>query len=184
MFKIFLTTATVFATFWAFSAKAENVYIPYLGADFTYGGAKSFGLKPNYAGALVNIGTKYNDYFGTEIFYQQTDSDTRHLSASKEFKTSYRAYGLDIYGYLPLGCEKTFELLGTAGFAEYVFRSTEKPQKHHTNTGYAYRIGAGALYHLTENTSLRAIARFADMHKVSYINNVKELTLGLRYEFK
>ena len=76
---------------------AENFdYIPYIGVDYGYVDAKNFLNKPNYHLLNLNVGTKYNQNFGTEIFYTQSSSDTAKIDDMTKLKTSYRAYGLDV----------------------------------------------------------------------------------------
>ncbi len=161
---------------------AELKYVPYLGLDYHYIDASAKSLSPNYHAAGINLGTKYNDYFGTELFFSQTASDAKKTSTGK-YKTSYRAYGLDIAAYLPLGCYRTFDLIATAGLGEYVFKEKSNGGKHHDNSAWGYRFGAGFAYNLTQNFSLRALARYVNLDASSKFDHLNEYTIGFRYHF-
>lgn len=163
--------------------KAETKsYIPYIGLDYAYTAAKAHQLKPHYNVAQFSIGTKYNSYFGTELFYQQSGSDSKKIADGK-FKSSYRAYGLDVNAYLPLGCYRTTELFATAGIGEYVFKQKFHPLKHKNNSAVGYRIGGGVMYNLTENVSLRFGARYVGLDRIDILNHLTEYFAGLRYYF-
>ena len=163
--------------------KAETpAYVPYTGVDYAYVSAKAHELKPHYNALQLNIGTKYNSYFGTELFYQQSGSDSKKIADGK-FKSSYRAYGLDATAYLPLGCYQTTELFATAGIGEYVFRQKLTPLKHKNNSAIGYRIGGGIMYNVTENISFRLGARYVGLDRINTFDRLTEYFAGLRYYF-
>lgn len=167
----------------ALPAHADDFeYTPYAGVDYGYVEASAKSLNPNYHAAGINLGTKYNDYFGTELFFNQSGSDAKKTNGGK-YKTSYRAYGLDATVYLPLGCYRTFDLIATAGIGEYVFEEKLNGGKHHDNSAWGYRIGAGVMYNLTENISLRVLVRYVGLDGISNFDHLNEYTLGLRYHF-
>ncbi|MBR2299231.1 MAG: porin family protein [Alphaproteobacteria bacterium] len=180
MNKYFLT-ALLGLSLTALQAKAENVYIPYLGIDGIYNRAKMKQLKPEYFGVNFNIGTTYNRYFGTEIFYQQTGHSTKHLFSDEKLKTSYRAYGLDLNGYLPLS--PSFDLTAGIGIATYVLSQKATHISHSSDEGYGYRFSGGLLYHFNKNCSLRAVARYVSLDHISNAHHIAEYVLGLRYNF-
>ena len=77
----------------AFSASANAYeFKPYVGLDYTY--SDFIGLNTN--AATVNVGTSYNKYFGTELFYQFSDSDkiedTEVSLAPLSYYSSYRLH--------------------------------------------------------------------------------------------
>ena len=94
-------------------------YSPYVGADYAYSRTNAKGFEPYHNAAVVRIGSDYSKYFGTEVFFGQSESNKRRPNG-ENIKTSYRAYGLDLIAYLPLGCEKNFSLLATTGIGEYL----------------------------------------------------------------
>ena len=170
-----------------YTAKAnatENFdYVPYLGIDYGYVNAKASHIRPNYHLANINVGTKYNAYFGTEAFFEQSSSDAKKVNSADKLKTSYRAYGIDAMGYLPLGGYHNFDLVGSFGLAEYVFTSKFNKQKHHNENAWGYRIGGGLIYNLNENVSLKAMVRYVGLNDITYVDHLTEYTLGLRYHF-
>ena len=89
----------------SFSAQAiENDYKPYIGVSYAYSDTHNKqGNSYNNSG-IFHFGSVYNKYFGTELFYQYSDKH-KFDGASALKSTKLQAYGLDMMGYLPLGCE-------------------------------------------------------------------------------
>ena len=89
----------------AASARAiENDYKPYLGVNYAYGEVRAEGAHAYHNSGSFNLGSVYNKYFGTELFYQY--SDKHKFDAGSDLKnTAFQAYGLDLMAYLPLGCD-------------------------------------------------------------------------------
>lgn len=164
----------------AFSAGANAAeYTPYVGIDYI----NSHVISKNLQNAAINVGTKYNKYFGTEIFYQTPlESKTWH-SEGEKMKASYRSYGLDAYGYLPLGCDMDWNILGTAGIAQVDFKSKVEGGDHHKENGWAYRFGAGVQYDVTDAWAVRVLARYSFLDKVAGIDHMMDVTAGVRYSF-
>ena len=185
MKKIFLTGLygiLLFGTFKSY-AHTDFEYIPYVGLDYGYVDAKAEKIKPEYNLLNLNVGTKYNDYFGTEAFFEQTWSDTKKTDSDNKVKTSYRAYGLDVAAYLPIGCYKTVDLFTTFGIAEYVFYGKTNHEKHTHQSGVGYRFALGMKYNFNENLSLRILSRYIDMNDISKVNHLYEYSVGFRYHF-
>ena len=111
--KKIIAAALVSGSVLASSAQAaqDGAYLPYVGMDYTYSDANARFERPHYNSGSVNVGTMYNRFFGTEVFYQLSDSHKIRHETDKS-KTSFQAYGLDLYGYLPFGCYGTFTLRG------------------------------------------------------------------------
>ena len=182
IFSLALVVSLVAAT----SARAarDGDYLPYVGLDYSYSDTTAKHLRPHYNSASVNVGTMYNRFFGTEMFYQISDSYKTRSGLDKS-KSSFQAYGLDVYGYLPLGCDQTFSLLGTAGIAEYTvtnkftYGTSEKSRDH----GYGYRLGLGAQYSIDNNWSVRAVARYIGLDKIDEADHMMEYSLGAKYNF-
>ncbi len=159
---------------------SANIYIPYIGIDGFYNKASILSRHTEFAGANVNIGTSYNDYFGTEIFYQTVFPRHFYLNDLKH-KTSYRAYGLDLYTYTP--SFKGLKLTASLGAATYVFKEKTVGLSSLSDEGYGYRFGAGMIYDLSKHISLRAMARYTNFDHISNMDHLTEYTLGLRYHF-
>ncbi|MBQ7285532.1 MAG: porin family protein [Alphaproteobacteria bacterium] len=163
----------------AFAASANATeYTPYVAADYTYTDA-TFEVN----GGKIALGTEYNKYFGTEIFYQRTGSDRVHSqNGTDEF--SIQSYGLDAYGYLPLGCDQVVSLVGTAGIAfddvKYKFDDGTNRKTEH---GLSYRLGAGVEYDVSENVSVRALYRYSFTDKIAGLDHMNEYSVGVKYNF-
>ncbi len=159
----------------AFAANASAYeFTPYVGADYNYTEVASTSVNLN--SGSINVGTMYNQYFGTEAFYQLSTDDKKAGD-----KVHMQAYGLDLMGYLPLGCEQTVSLIGELGWGGYKFTSKEDGAVDR-NYGYGFRYGLGAMYNVDENVSIRAMARYVDLRNVE-IDHMMEYSLGARYTF-
>ena len=135
------------------------------------------------------VGAKFNKNFGVEAFIQQSSEEEKKDSYwGDSEKTSYNALGLDFIGYLPVNQE--IELLASLGLAQYNFNETyeyddgfySEWEKSSLNT-IGIRIGLGAQFNLTDNVSLRAMARYIKLNDDDIIKSMTELSLGLRYMF-
>ncbi len=157
-------------------------YIPYVGLDYGYVDAKTSYADQDYNLVNINVGTKYNTNFGTEVFFTQSSSDVAKIDNDK-FKTSYRAYGIDLAAYLPIGCYQTFDLFGTVGAGEYVFETKLNNNKHRKESAFGYRLGGGIMYNIGENISLRGVIRYVKLNDISKVNHLYEYNVGLRYHF-
>lgn len=182
MLKKILISAPFALCFSSVAHAEDYAYIPYIGLDYGYINAHAAGTKPTYQAGGINIGTKYNDFFGTELFFQQTGSDSKKIADGK-YKSSFRAYGLDIAAYLPLGCEHRLDIFATTGIGEYVFNKKFTGDKHHNDSGYGYRFGSGLMFNLDENISFRAAVRYVNLDKISGYDHMMEYSAGIRYHF-
>ena len=178
---IFLTTALFMAH--AHAVRADNYkYVPYIGLDYTYADTTAKDFSPSFNAAGVRVGSEYGQYFGTELFFNQSDKHKRSHANGKD-KQSFRSYGLDIAAYLPLGCAKKISLIATAGIGEYVFKIKNYPHKHYNEHGYGYRFGGGAKYNFTQNWQLRMMIRYVKFDRVSDYKHGTEYTAGVEYHF-
>ena len=182
MKKVFITTLAlgVLSAFSSFAQDGE--YIPYVGLDYTYSDTNAKFMRPHYNSASVNVGTWYNKYFGTEVFYQLSDNHKSHNGLDKT-KTSFQAYGLDLYGYMPLDCYSSFNLLGTVGFGEYTFSKDYSFAKDQRDHGIGWRVGVGALYNIDQNWGVRMVARYVNFNQIDDIDHMMEYSAGVRYTF-
>lgn len=178
-----MLTLTAIVCLSAASAGAiENVYKPYLGVNYAYGEIRADGAHSYHNAGSVNLGSVYNKYFGTELFYQY--SDKHKFDAADDIKnTSFQAYGLDMMAYLPLGCEGRFAPTATLGLGEYSFKHNFRFSKDRRDRGWGYRFGGGLTYHMDENWSARVLARYIKLDKVDGLDHMNEYSLGLRYTF-
>lgn len=159
----------------------ENEYRPYLGINYAYTRANVKRMRPHYNSASATLGSVYNRYFGTEVFYQYSDKDKLRHQAVKN--TSFNAYGLDMLAYLPLGCQGKIAPLATAGIGQYTFKHKYTNNGHNNDHGWGYRFGAGLQYNIDENWAVRAIARYIHTDKINGYDHLNEYTAGIRYTF-
>ncbi len=157
-------------------------YTPYVGAQYQYSYAKVMHKRPEYHSVGVYIGSDYSKYFGTEVFYNQSGGRAKNYAGNK-FRSSFRAYGLDMFVYLPMGCEQRFSLLGTAGVGEYVFKLKPANRKHHHENAKAYRFGGGFKYAINNHWQARFVARYVDFDKVNKVKQSMEYALSAEYHF-
>lgn len=164
---------------------AEYDFKPYVGLDYNYTYADADEHTPKYNSLSVNLGTEYNQYFGTELFYQYSDEAKNH-DYTIENKTSFQAYGLDLMGYLPLGCDQEYSLIGTAGIGEYTFdkefRGLYSPSDYDDH-GIGYRFGGGLQYKIDDKFSVRGLVRYVNLNGVDDYDDMWEYTAGIKYNF-
>ena len=179
----FLLITAFFVALNANSAQADSYqYTPYAGIDYTYSHATAKRFSPYYNIAGLHIGSDYSQYFGTELFFNQSTGNKRHIDDAS-IKTSYRSYGLDLFAYLPVGCNKRFSLLGTLGAGEYRYKITVSPAKHHNESGWGYRMGGGFKYALNKNWGFRTIVRYVNFDKIKAYKYAMEYSAGIEYHF-
>ena len=176
-----ITKLTVISCFMfaAFNAAAiENNYKPYVGADYAYSAVSA---SPHYNSGRIFLGSVYNPYFGTELFYQYSDKDK--INDGKIRNTSFNAYGLDLMTYLPL-FNSGFAPLATAGIGQYNIKHKFVGNGNNNDHGWGFRIGGGLQYDLNDNWAIRAIARYVKTNKIDTYKHLSEYTVGLRYTFR
>ena len=166
---------------------AEYDFKPYIGLDYNYTDADTDAdyKSQKYNSLSVNVGTEYNQYFGTEVFYQYSDEDKKQVY-DFDAKTSFQAYGLDLMGYLPLGCEQEYSLIGTVGIGEYTFdkkfNGIDSPRDYDDH-GIGYRFGGGLQYRIDDKFSVRGLVRYVNLNGVDNFDDMWEYTAGVRYNF-
>ena len=173
--------AAVSAIALATSANALE-FRPYVGAQYnvTSHSIKNVHTNMDMHSYSVFVGTDYNRYFGTEVFYQNSNKWHKVIGGNK-VKADFAAYGLDAYGYLPLGCDRVWSLLGTAGIASYKYDYDDgvKGDDH----GLGYRLGAGMQYNITNTIAVRGLARYIWADKLDGFDHMMEYSLGVKYSF-
>lgn len=164
------------------SANANALeFRPYVGAQYNYTEVDADFVKADMNSYSVVVGTEYNKYFGTELFYQNSDKSNDMVEGTK-VKSDFEAYGLDAYAYLPLGCDRVWSVFATAGIANYDTDSSSVKGKGEDN-GLGYRLGAGVQYSITNNIAVRALARQIWADKLEDVDDMKEFSLGVKYIF-
>ena len=168
----------------AANANAENSFKPYVGVDYNYDN----GNGNNFNSGTVNVGTQFNDNFGTEVFYQKSDNDVKTIGELRQQSRDFEAYGLDLNGYLPMGCEQEYALIGSVGVGEYKFGTgyNVATRLNNDDHGIGYRFGLGGLYNVTNNVAVKAMARYVKFNKLAdetEESDMMEYTAGIRYNF-
>ncbi len=184
--------AAVSAIALASSANALE-FRPYVGAQYNLTSGNTVpALEENLSSNVdmhtysVFLGADYNRFFGTEVFYQNSNKWHKKFEDAK-VKSDFAAYGLDLYGYLPLGCDRVFSLLGTAGIANYDYTTKidfgpDGSEKSEDN-GLGYRLGAGMQYNVTNHIAVRGIVRYIWADKLENMDHLMEYSLGVKYNF-
>lgn len=179
------------ASIFAFNAQALDAK-PYVGLDYVYSKADlaTDEFDDQWNAYAVSVGTKLNKNFGVEAFYQETDDAEKSvavpaLSSVAKTEASYKAYGVDFIGYLPVDCNEKLELLGSVGLAQYDVESKIRLgvlSESSDEDGLGLRFGAGAQYNFNEHLAARAMIRYSDIN-VEGVDKIVDLTAGVRYTF-
>ncbi|MCM1323890.1 MAG: porin family protein [Acetobacter sp.] len=161
------------------AANAEAVDMtPYVGMDAGYSMVDYndyYYLSSRNLSLSAVLGAR-TDHFGVEAFYM--NSLRQHKA---DAATRISGYGVDLLGFQQLGCSGRWELVGSAGLAQYKIKANY-PEGGTSDTGYGYRLGGGLQYALTENLSARVMYHHTWMNK-STIDSMDEFTVGIRYAF-
>lgn len=157
---------------------------PYIGADYVYSYAdyKNLAREPkrSYNSGAINVGAEIGRYTGLEAFFQQSGKRKQAKGTAEQMRTEFYAYGLDLYGYMPLGCSG-FNLVGSLGMAnynmkaKYIHGSLDKQR-------IGYRAGAGMQYDFTDHFAARLVGRY-DYIGMKHLDSMWEVTAGVRYTF-
>ena len=160
----------------------ENDYKPYMGSNYAYNEIRAKGTHSYHNSASLNLGSVYNKYFGTEVFYQYADK-YKFGQSSLLKNSSFQAYGLDMMAYLPLGCEGIIAPTVTLGLGEYIFKHSYRGYKNQRDHGWGYRFGLGVTYNISQNWSVRGLYRYVKLDKIDRVDHINEYSLGIRYTF-
>ena len=160
----------------------ENVYRPYFGIDYAYSKVDAKNRSPELNSAAVSFGSEYNKYFGTELWYQKSLTATTKREDSKT-KSSFHAFGLDMYAYAPMFCDQKFAPLATFRVGRYAAKKKVDGYKSNDDDGAGYRFGAGAQYLIDEHLSVRALFRYVKLDRLADVDHINEVAAGIRYTF-
>ena len=157
---------------------------PYIGADYIYSHAKHGGFandaKKDYNSWAINVGTDIAHYTSVEAFFQQAGKRKNHF-ADRSLSSEFYAWGLDVYGRMPIMCSN-FNLLGSVGLADYNVKYNSNPGGSDDKQRVGYRGGVGFSYDFTNNVSMRVMGRYSYVG-MKTLDNLMEVTAGLRYTF-
>lgn len=151
-----------------------------------------------------NIGWRPLRNIGIEAFYQASLNETKvkyvesytHYPefARGEYKVSYKVYGLDLLGYIPIN--DYIEFIASVGVGKYdaeakvkvtAYEDTSYNQLRTTNKTFedskmAYRIGAGGQIWLSKHLTFRVMARWTQIGG-DFMKYITEVNAGVRYHF-
>lgn len=151
-----------------------------------------------------NIGWRPLRYFGVEAFYSTSfDEDkvkyTDVLASTTEFNrgeysVSYKVYGLDLLGYVPVN--DYIEFIASVGVGKYDAEAKVKVtaydsisygaigsnEKTFEDSAWAYRIGAGGQIWLSKHLTFRAMVHWAKLGG-DFMDYITEINAGVRYHF-
>ena len=156
---------------------------PYVGADATFAlvhrDSAISQFTKNHNWSLAGVLGARTDHFGIEAFYNQGLRTVKNRG-----RTRNTSYGVDLLAFQQLGCSGRWELVGSAGLAEYKYRAHNEAGfgGAYTDKGLGERLGAGVQYALTEKASIRAMYHHNWVHD-SHVDGFDEFTIGLRYAF-
>ena len=174
---------------------------PVIGIDYVHSSADfdddedSDIFEDKFNAFALSAGIQLNPYFGLEAFYQQSDKGEKSFySGIIKTQDEYKAYGLDIIGYLPVASQLDF--IGTLGVAYYkaeVRASVRLWDGSHESESdskdkLGFRFGAGLQYYITDYLAFRLMARYNyvnikgpdDLYK---LDNIVDVTAGIRVYF-
>ena len=132
-------------------------YTPYIGAGYQFNKTQLKQFRPEYQSGSKNNGQ------------------------GEKLKSSYRSYGLDLLGYLPLGCAQKFSVAATAGIGEYVYKLKEGGLKHYNEHGWGYRFGGGVKYAFDSHWQTRFMTRYVKFNHLDNVNQAMEYALSVEY---
>lgn len=124
---------------------SDLISVPITSNSYAKHGGMASDAKRDYNSWMVNLGTDIAEYTSIEAFFQQAPQRKTHRAA-EELKSEFYAYGLDLYGRMPIACSG-FNALASLGIANY-------NTKYKFNGGsqdkqrIGYRAGVGFSYRL------------------------------------
>ena len=151
-------------------------------------------------------GARISKYWGVEAFYQQSYDDNTVTSVDNktlnhidyhllnDYTTSFKAYGADLIGYVPLS--PYFDFVGSLGLAQYNFENeglftayyvdgTNKRdvvKRSFDEDKIGWRAGVGAQLNIADGIALRAMYRYIYIGG-DLVDELNEFSLGLRFLF-
>ena len=175
--------ASVFALNAQAADWSNEFFRPYIGADYVYSDAKHGGMakhaKKDYNSWMINVGTDIAKYTSVEAFFQQAPERKAKYNCG-EIKSDFYAYGIDLYGRVPIMCSG-FNALASLGLANYNVKYKYNGDSNDKQR-IGYRAGVGLSYAFNNNVSFRLMGRYSYLGMAS-LDNLMEVTAGLRYTF-
>lgn len=189
----------------------DFTFQPYVGADFlhsvySYNDNYDAGsglfldgdiiLEDSLNGLNVHIGNRFHQNFGAELGYFRTQEESKDIAtgtvvgpgtvAAADFTTDVQVSGftVDALGYLPIGQQYPFELVGTAGVSYNTMEITDSSGSADVDESeLGFRAGGGAQVNITPQINARALARYQTADFDDIAENAWTYSVGLNYGF-
>ena len=139
-----------------------------------------------------SLGVRFNEKIGAEFFYQQSSDEDKKTSFDSSYidvGVKYAAYGVDFLFYQPI--DKQLDILMSLGAAFYDFDIDVAAhalgfdiQDSLQEDSLGMRVGLGFQFNLNRHWAARAMIHYVTMTESNdYVENIMEMSLGLRYLF-
>ena len=164
----------------------------------------------------IVIGTRPHPNFGIELFYNRSFDDNETINVDfnalgtnpgdplgqnhlvNSYITKYQAFGVDIFGYLPI--TDFFDFVAFVGLGQYYFDNEVTHNQAYSTGGVfgdpyveslssdfsedtlAWRVGLGAQVNIVRGLVLRALYRYIDVNTTA-IKNIQEFSVGVQFVF-
>lgn len=206
------TTLGLAALMIAVPAQAQEfkpAFAPYAGFDLVHynvnynDGADQY-LEDGLNGLNIHVGNRFSKYFGAELGYTRTRDEDKDIAAGTvldsglglvttgagKTKVQLQSITLDAMGYLPLDQEERFELIGTAGISwtkadinVNIPTNLAAVNLSDDDSEFSFRVGAGAQFNITENISVRGLARYQKVDFDDSADRAWVYAAGLNFSF-
>ena len=156
-------------------------------------------LDDSLTGINLHVGNRFHENFAAELGFFRTKQESETVAsgatvgpgtvATGNFSTDVRLQGitLDGLGYFPLDDNGRFELIGTAGIswtdAEVEATVPGVGVGDADDQEFGFRVGGGLEFGLTDDVSLRGLARYQTADFDDVVDNIWVFNLGLNYSF-
>ena len=180
------------ASLFSLNAQATEIK-PVIGLDYVYSNANFDDFYTDDGERLdaaedmlqtlaLSAGVKFNQYVGLEAFYQQSEKADKTTDGILKVEDKYKAYGLDVIGYLPVIPQ--LDLIGSLGVGYYKVEVKDLVgnEKIIDKDKIAFRIGGGLQYNFNDHIAARVMARYNDTN-INGLDNIVDVTAGVRYYF-
>ncbi len=161
-------------------------------------------LDRSFNSLSLNIGWRPLRYIGLEAFYQTSLDDNKvtytesysHYPefARGEYTVSYKVYGLDLLGYIPIN--DNIDFIASVGVGKYDAEAKVKVMAYEdtshnnlrstsekfTDSKWAWRVGGGAEIWLSKHLAFRIMGRWTKIDG-DFMKYITEINFGVRYHF-
>lgn len=152
----------------------------------------------------LNLGWRPLRHFGIEAFYSTAlgDNKVTHTEsysqypefARREYEVTYKAFGIDLLGYIPIN--DYIEFIASIGVGKYDAKAKVKVvayeetsyndlrsvDKKFEDSSVAYRIGGGMQIWMSKHLTFRLMARWTQIGG-EFMDYITEINAGVRYHF-